>query len=111
MNAQPASLLDPQIQQCPFALYRQLREEKPVTFMPDLGAYYVSTYDLGRQVLTDSKNFAKKTGQSDGRRFIEPSKAAVRILTESEVGTPLNPIAMTEGAEHAAYRGVVDSRF
>jgi cytochrome P450 len=111
MNDRPASLLDPQIQKCPFPLYKHLREAKPVSFMADLGVYYIATYDLGRQVLTDSKHFAKKTGQSDGRRFIEPSKAAVKILAESHTGTPLNPITMSEGREHAVYRGVVDARF
>jgi cytochrome P450 len=53
----------------------------------------------------------KKSAENDGRRFIEPSKAAQKILMEKDLGTPLNTVSQSNGREHVAYRAIVDRRF
>jgi cytochrome P450 len=111
MNDPTANLLDPTVQKCPFPFYERLRATAPVAFMPELGAFYISTFELGRKVLLDFTNFAKKTANNDGRRFVTPSKAAQRILIEKDVGTPLNAVSQSNGTQHVAYRGIVDPRF
>jgi cytochrome P450 len=111
MTTTSGSLLDPGVQQWPFPFFEQLRQQGPVVFMPELGVYYISSYDVCRQVLLDAKRFVKSPPEKDGRRYVEPSKAAQRILIEKDVGTPLNCIGQSEGAQHRAYRKVVDARF
>jgi cytochrome P450 len=111
MVTNPVTLLDPEIQKCPFPLYERLRAEKPVSFMPELGGYYIATYELVQQVVTDFKRFAKKSLENDGRRYVEPSKRAQQILIENDGGLPLNSISMSNGAEHVAYRAVVNPYF
>lgn len=52
------SLLDPAVQSCPFAHYRELRENAPVYRMPETGFYVVSTYDAIRAVVSDPGTFS-----------------------------------------------------
>lgn len=106
-----AGLLDPQIQRCPYPLYKKLRAEKPVSFMTDLGMYYVASYQLGRQILTDPRQFLNGTTAGDGRIFVEPSEAAQKILREKNGALPLTPFTTTNGAEHRGYRAVVELAF
>ncbi|NQZ97811.1 MAG: cytochrome P450, partial [Myxococcales bacterium] len=44
MNVAEHSLMDPAIQEDPYAYYAALREQAPVYRMPDLGAYLVTRY-------------------------------------------------------------------
>jgi cytochrome P450 len=105
------SLLDPQIQKCPFDLYRKLRNEKPVTLMPDIGMYYVTDYQLGRQILTDPKRFLNGTAEDDGRIFIEPNKAAQQVLRDKDFGLPMTLFSTTNDSDHEAYRDIVEPSF
>jgi cytochrome P450 len=104
-------LLDPDVQQCPFPFYAELRTGDPVRYMPELGVYFVANYEIGRKILIDSKHFAKKSAQSDGRRYIEPDPAATELLRTKDVGLPIAMITHKEGAEHRAVRGIVDRHF
>jgi cytochrome P450 len=105
------TLLDPAVQKCPFPLYQRLRQEQPVSYMPELRAYYVASYELVREIVTDFKRFAKKSAENDGRRYIEPSRAAQQILIENDGGTPLNAISQSNGEQHTAYRALVNPYF
>lgn len=111
MSARLSTLFDPEVQRCPFAFYAKLRAETPVSFMPALGAYYIANYELGRKVLIDARRFAKKTLENDGRRFIEPNPKAQALLREKDIGLPMSLMAQKEGAEHRAYRSIVDHQF
>jgi len=59
------SVLDPQVQQCPYPYYRALREEASVRLTPE-GTYIVSTYDLIIQVVHDSKTFSSMSPHGGG---------------------------------------------
>jgi cytochrome P450 len=111
MSERAVSLLDPEVQKCPFPAYARLRKEAPVQFMPDLGVFFVSNYDLGRRVLSDSKRFTKTSPQNDGRRHTDPNKAAQQVLLTKDIGLPSSMMAQKEGAEHRAYRAIVDPYF
>lgn len=45
------NLLDPVIQQCPYAAYARLRREAPVYEMPGTGIHLVTTFDVCREVI------------------------------------------------------------
>lgn len=105
------NLLDPEIQQCPFSFYEQLREAAPVSYMPELNAYYVASYDLARTVLIDAKRFAKRSAEGDGRKYITPNPKAQELLQTKGVGLPLSMMSLRDGADHRALRGLVDKFF
>jgi cytochrome P450 len=111
MTERAPSLTDPEVQQCPYPFYAKLREESPVTFMPQLGVYYIANYDLGRKVLIDSKRFVKRSPEGDGRRYIEPNKAAQELLRQKDFGLPISMMSHKEGKEHKMGRSIVDSYF
>jgi cytochrome P450 len=111
MDQNAESLLNPRIQKCPFDLYKKLRNEKPVAYMADIGMYYVTDYQLGRQILTDPKRFLNGTAEDDGRIFIEPNKSAQQILREKDFGLPMTLFSTTNAGDHEAYRDIVEPSF
>jgi cytochrome P450 len=52
------SLLDPEVQACPYAFYRELRTNAPVYQMPETGFYVVSTYEGVQTVVRDPATFS-----------------------------------------------------
>lgn len=108
---QATSLKDPEVQQCPYPFYAKLRAEEPVKFMPELGVYYIASYDLGRTVLIDSKRFGKATQGGDGRRYIEPHPKAMELLREKDFGLPMSMMSNRDGAEHKKGRAILDGYF
>jgi hypothetical protein len=54
------TLLDAAVQKCPFPFYRSLREQQPVVYMPEIGGYYVASYDLAREILLDPIRFSNR---------------------------------------------------
>ncbi len=111
MSEPAASLRDPEVQQCPYAFYAKLRAEEPVKFMPEMGVYYIANYELGRKVLIDSRRFVKRSPEGDGRRYIEPNKAAQELLRQKDFGLPISMMSHKEGKEHKMGRAIVDGYF
>ncbi len=111
MTSANASLLDPEAQTCPHQFFAKLRKQAKVHHMPDMGLYFITDYALGRKVLVDSRRFAKKTAENDGRRYIEPNEAAQEILRTKDVGTPISLMAQKDGKEHRDYRSIVNAYF
>lgn len=52
------SLLDAEVQACPFGYHAQLREQAPVHRMPETGFYVISTYDDLKTVLSDPVTYS-----------------------------------------------------
>jgi cytochrome P450 len=105
MATQTQSLLDTEVRQCPYPFYEALRKERPITFMPELDAYFVSNYQLVRQVIVDAR-FHK--GSEDGRKYIEPNKAAQKVLLRDELGLPLQCLSQSSGARQVAFKKIVE---
>ena len=52
------NLLDPEVQQCPYAFYRAARAQAPVWRMPQTGFYLVTSFDLCREVIRQPDLYA-----------------------------------------------------
>lgn len=52
------SLMHPEVQKCPYDLYRRLRSEAPVFKMPDTGFHLVTSFDLCQDVIKQPDLFA-----------------------------------------------------
>ena len=60
------NLFDPDLQQCPYDAYKQLRDEAPLYNIPGTQMWVVSRYDDVREVLMDPKRF---TSSAPNGRF------------------------------------------
>jgi cytochrome P450 len=104
----PKSLLDPDVVQCPYPYYEELRRERPIAFLPELNAHFASSYEMVKQILRD-KRFLKGAPENDGRKFVAPNKAAQEILlADPEIGLPVHCISQSNGDEHAQFRKLVE---
>ena len=107
MNAQQKGLLDPDVIRCPYPHYETLRNERPIAFLPELGAYFASNYELVKQVLTDLR--FQKPPEKNGRKFVPPNKAYMDVLLrDEEIGLPVHVLSRTSGAQQAGFRKIVE---
>lgn len=104
------SLLNPQTQQCPFSFYKQVREEAPVYYMPDMGMYLITSYDLMRDVLKDSETFSNRIPES-GANSMSHFEEAEKIIKEKGFGRFMPTIVNNDPPGHGVYRGLVDQAF
>jgi cytochrome P450 len=103
------SLMDPEVQTCPFSAYAQLRKDAPVYHDPVSGMYEVTSYDLVTEILADTERFSNRTDQI-GNRNSEAGAKAGRIYREEGyplVNTPID----SDPPEHRKYRLLVDKAF
>jgi cytochrome P450 len=105
MKAQSQSILDPAVLRCPYPFYEAMRKDRPITFLPELGAWFVSSYELVKRILTDSR-FHK--GSEDGRKYIEPNRAAQQVLLTDELGLPLQCLSQSTGTRQVAFKRIVE---
>jgi cytochrome P450 len=108
MSRPGKSLLDPEVVQCPYPYYEELRAEQPIGFRPELNAYFASSYEMVKQILRD-KRFLKGAPENDGRKFVAPHKAAQEILlADPQIGLPIHCISQSNGEEHSQFRKIVE---
>jgi len=103
------SVLDPQVQQCPYPYYRALREEAPVRLTPE-GTYIVSTYDLIIQVVHDSKTFSSMSPHGGGLG-LHHSEAADALIEKKGYGRSLPVFVNLDPPDHTVYRRIVMNAF
>ncbi len=103
------SLLDPAVQQCPFAYYKVLRDEAPVYLMPETGMYIVTSYDLLMEVMKNNKVFSNLA--PSGRRAGLYCEEAERIIDEKGYGRFMPTIVNNDQPGHTVYRALVNDAF
>ena len=101
----------------PYPMYKQLRDEAPVYHVPELNMYYVTSYELLRQVIRDTKTYSSKydefmaLSQSAGLANLDDE---VREAIGSKMGQmiPTPPTMLTlDEPEHTKYRSLVSQLF
>ncbi|MGE0666024.1 MAG: cytochrome P450 [Sphingomonadales bacterium] len=103
------SLLDPAVQQCPFAYYKVLRDEAPVYLMPETGMYIVTAYDLLMEVMKNNKVYSNLAPA--GRRAGLYCEDAEKIINEQGYGRFMPTIVNNDQPGHTVYRGLVNDAF
>ena len=103
------SLLDPKVQDSPFAAYRLMQEKCPVYKMPETGFYIVSRYDDVRAVAKDNETFLNRI---PARQGLGGERDALYQSILKERGWPNAPtLNRCDGAVHARYRRLVERVF
>lgn len=108
MKPSDASLLDPAVQQSPYAYYAVLREQAPVYFMPEIGAWVVTRYRDVQHVLTHPEIWANDLLGKAGFSMFRHAEAAELLVRE---GFPRNTKLQTDPPEHRGFRQLVNASF
>ncbi|MDB5394892.1 MAG: cytochrome [Rhodospirillales bacterium] len=108
MKIQEHSLMDPEIQESPFAYYDALLEQAPVYFMPEIGAYVISKYKDIQFVVAHPEIWSMDMRGLPAAQLIK-RKAAQEIL-ETE-GFPRDTKFTTDPPAHTNYRIAVRNAF
>src|ERR1700733_6831131 len=108
MSSQVKSLLDPDVVRYPYPYYEELRRDRPIAFLPEINAYFASSYELVKQILRDSR-FHKGAQENDGRKFVAPNKAAQDVLLrDADIGLPVHCISESSGTRQVQIRRIVE---
>ncbi len=103
------SLLDPKVQDDPFAMYAAMQEAPGIYQMPETGFFVVSRYTDLRAVLTDPVTFSNEVDRA-ALQGAELSEAHQHYLAEH--GWPhVNTLQRTDAPAHSRYRKLVDRVF
>ena len=104
------NLFDDAVRECPFAYLQTIRQESPVYFMKELGAFYVSRYEDVRYVKKHPELFSNNIYEYGSQRG-----GNVRNLAEayrSENGWKrVSTLQRTDPPVHTMYRGLINDAF
>ncbi|QUL37414.1 cytochrome P450 [Erythrobacter sp. JK5] len=78
------NLFDPELQQCPYDAYKQLRDEAPVYNIPGTDMWVVSRYDDVREVLMDPQRFPSSSADSQFRASAGDMERAQKVAARFE---------------------------
>jgi cytochrome P450 len=103
------NLFDDATRECPFSYFRSIREQAPVYFMRELGAYYVSRYEDVRYVKKHPELFSNDIFQQPGAAG-DPRTVAERYRAEHGWAR-VSTLQRTDPPVHTKYRQLVNHAF
>jgi len=106
---EPAELdfSNPQVMECPFPLYKKLREEAPVYYSEQLGFWLVTKYEDCLEAIRSPETLSSKMGFRPGDRPEE----VTRIYNEEGLGDLPDTLVSNDPPSHTRYRKLVDRAF
>jgi len=101
----------------PYPMYKQLRDEAPVYFVPELNMYYITRYDLLREVIRDTETFSSKfdefmafSREAGLANLPEETREKLRDIERQMIPTPPTMLTLDE-PDHTKYRSLVSQLF
>ena len=115
MSAVPAGgaladfdLMDPKVQQCPYAFYAKARAEAPLLRMPQTGFWLVTSFDLCREVMRQPDLYASGVSPM----AIKPGGVPDGVLAEYAKGwLPLASCSTSDPPRHTRVRDFLETLF
>ncbi|MEZ4331666.1 MAG: cytochrome P450 [Myxococcota bacterium] len=108
MRALDHSLLEPEIQESPFAWYRACHEQAPVHFSAPMNAWIVTRYRDVQHVLSHPEIWANDLLRKAGFSMFQHAEA--RAILEAQ-GWPRDTRLQSDPPEHRDYRNLVATAF
>ena len=108
MHVDDASLMDPAVQENPYAYYEALVRDAPVYLMPDTGYYLVSGYEELRYVIDRPEIWSNDLLRHNDASMFQSAKAA-QVLEDE--GWARDTRLQADPPEHGDYRSVVQKSF
>jgi len=100
------SLMDQDIQECPWTFYKELRDEAPVYMDPQLGCAIISRYDDVVQALRSPDIFSTKMAFP---KFT--SEAVKKLYDEKGHGEMIGVLVQDDPPRHTRFRSLVNLAF
>ncbi|MBT4159956.1 MAG: cytochrome P450 [Gammaproteobacteria bacterium] len=101
----------------PYPMYKQLRDESPVHYVPELNMYYITRYDLLRKVIRDTDTyssqyddfmeFSRNAGRSE---LSEDVRDKLRVIGEQMIPNPPTMLTL-DVPDHTKFRSLVSQLF
>jgi len=105
-NRFPSTLLAQDTLLDPFGVYKMLRSERPVAFIPDQNIWILSRYDDCKFVLEHPEKFSSKEAVSSTNAY-RRSAEALEILKQSKASPRARTLIMSDPPEHDRYREIL----
>ena len=103
------NLMEDRTRECPFPYFKTIRQEAPVYFMPELGAWYVSRYEDLRYVKKHPELFSNNIYEH-GARQAESRDIAESYRTEHGWAR-VSTLQRTDPPVHSKYRKLINHAF
>ena len=101
----------------PYPMYKKLRDEAPVYHVPELNMYYVTSYQLLRQVIRDTSTYSSQyddfmafSRDAGMANLPDEIKGAVGEKMRAMIPTPPTMLTLDE-PDHTKYRSLVSQLF
>ena len=104
------NLLDEQTRECPFKYFETIRQlDKPVYFMPELKAYYVSRYEDVRFIKKHPELFSNDTMKFGARQ--SASRDIAETFRAENGWKRVSTLQRTDPPVHTKYRNLINRAF
>ena len=90
----------------PYAIYKRLREEAPVAFIPEQNFWLVTRYDDCEFVLSHPEKFSSREAVSSTNAY-RRSPEALEILSKSKGHPRAKTLIMSDPPDHTRYRAIL----
>ncbi|MEM7569212.1 MAG: cytochrome P450 [Pseudomonadota bacterium] len=105
-------LLDVDTQRCPYAAYKDLRDNAPVYQDPDTGYYVVTRFEDVRDIIKDSETYTSAPMPESAEFFAMGARTERAMAIFEEKGwTPAPNLLFRDGLEHKQMRKMFDDAF
>ena len=110
MDVKDISFMDPKVQVCPFEAYKAVREAGPVFVDPATGWYFITDYELVKNLTNDTVNLSSYTGLLMSKQKSEVQDKLDHIYATE--GYPQVPaLVVMDPPDHGFHRSFVDKAF
>jgi cytochrome P450 len=101
-------LMDPKVQQCPYAFYASARAQAPLYRMPDRGFWLVTSFDLCREVMRQPDLYASGVSPM----ALKPGGVSEGVIAEYAKGwLPLASCSTSDPPRHTRVRDFLEPLF
>lgn len=101
-------LMDPKVQQCPYAFYASARAQAPLYRMPDRGFWLVTSFDLCREVMRQPDLYASGVSPM----ALKPGGVSEGVIAEYAKGwLPLASCSTSDPPRHTKVRDFLEPLF
>lgn len=103
------NLMEDSTRECPFPYLRSIRQQQPIYFMPELGAYYISRYQDVRYVKKHPELFSNNIYEMGARRGSQRDMA--EEYRAKHGWKRVSTLQRTDPPVHTRYRSLIDGAF
>ncbi len=103
------NLMDPEVQACPYSLYKRLRAEAPIYRMPETGFYLVTSYALCKEIIRQPDLFI--SGVSPLALKPDGATPEVMAVYENHGWVPTASCSTSDPPRHTKVRALLSQLF